>query len=153
MRTAAALLASTWAALFALVHLYWAVGGEAGLPSDLIMSDHPRLLTMDLLAIPLCLVAGVMAAFVGMRRGSLRSQRAAWLGVAAVAGLALAHAVPPLTGAALRAIRCGLPQLSERERLALLVYEPWWLIGGAAFLALAVTAAGDLRLQRSRSSP
>jgi hypothetical protein len=58
----AGLLAAAWSAIFAGVHLYWAVGGRLGIPSDVTMRDHAALFTIALIAIPACML-GVLLAF------------------------------------------------------------------------------------------
>ena len=53
--------ACAWALAFAVVHLYWGLGGAAGLPPGRSVADNTALLVIDLVAIPLCLAAAALA--------------------------------------------------------------------------------------------
>jgi hypothetical protein len=53
----AAYAACAWALAFAVVHLYWALGGAVGLPPGMSVGMNRALFVIDIVAVPLC-VAG-----------------------------------------------------------------------------------------------
>ncbi len=53
-----ALAAVAWGLLFAAIHAYWAVGGTVGLEGERVTG---ALLVIDLIAVPLCLLAAATA--------------------------------------------------------------------------------------------
>lgn len=68
-----------WALVFAVVHLYWALGGTVGLPKGFTVAMNPALFAIDVLAVPLCFIGALLAlsfvrpwgwAFLGSRRGT-----------------------------------------------------------------------------------
>src|SRR3712207_1486058 len=58
---AAAYAACAWALAFAAVHLYWALGGNAGLPPGMSVGGSPALFAIDVVAVPLCVTGAVLA--------------------------------------------------------------------------------------------
>lgn len=126
-------LAFCWAILFAVVHTYWALDGRLGLPSNINLRTDWRLLTADLIAIPLCLLAACCVhTFRSGRSAMLTTAQS--IGTAIVALLCLAHAVPPLLSVVAITLKTGaIPYLSERDSVALGIYEPYWLAGGILF--------------------
>ena len=125
--------ACAWALLFAAVHLYWGLGGTAGLPPGLSVVDTPALFVIDLLAIPLCLAAAALAlALVRPWGGQLPRWpllSAAW----GAAALFVAHALPAVVDAVVLAAGLRTAELAPRERFSLFLYEPYWLLGGILF--------------------
>ena len=137
--------AAVWSALFAALHLYWAFGGSMGLAESAgarLAAERP--------------IGFVALGLYGV---------AVLLGVAAVLGLVLARGVLvgrrgwalPLLGAGiaaillLRAIGVELLLLTDRgyggggispaqRRWSLVLWNPWFLLGGISF-ALAALAA------------
>ncbi len=133
LRRIAAWMAFGWATAFACVHGYWAFGGRLGLPSDIVLHDNIPLLVVDLVAIPLCLAAAAIAWALAQRSAPRRFDRAA-TAAAAIALFCFVHAIPPLLDFAVQCLANGSPpRLTERDAYALLLYEPYWLIGGLAF--------------------
>ncbi len=57
----AAYAACAWALVFAVVHLYWGLGGSVGLPSGLSVGMNPALFVIDIAAVPLCVVGAMLA--------------------------------------------------------------------------------------------
>lgn len=49
--------ACAWALAFAVVRLYWALGGAVGLPTGMSVGMNRALFVFDIVAVPLC-VAG-----------------------------------------------------------------------------------------------
>lgn len=130
-----AIAAATWCAVFGAVHGYWALGGPIGLPADLRLSDHPALFAADLVAIPLCFAFAWVC--IGLERHRLRR-----LLLVLAGAFCLVHSLPVLAGHFYRVLATGSSQaLSERDTLAVYVYEPFWLLGGLLFLLAA--RAGD----------
>lgn len=127
-RGAAAIAAAAWCALFGAVHVYWALGGAVGLPTDLRLIDHPKLFIADLVAIPLCFTFAYVC--IALRRDRTRVSLLIGAGL-----ICLVHSVPTLIEYGWRLISgAGLQGLSERESLAVFVYEPFWFLGGVLLL-------------------
>lgn len=137
--------ATCWSAVFAAVHAYWALGGRVGLPAEIRMAERPALLAVNVAAIPLCMGAAALAHSCG-RKVVTRIRQTALI---AIATFCLAHSLPPLAREAIGAIASGgWPDKSSLSRYGLLLYEPWWLLGGLAFTRLALAMRA-----RRRSSP
>ncbi len=132
---------ATWMTSFAGVHVYWVLGGGAGLPDGIRVSDRPALVAVDVLAIPLCLAGAAVALALVQPWGNRLPRR--WLigTMCAAALLAFAHSAPTIADDLLDAL--GLLDLNlqnEADRLAHFVYEPLWM-AGAVLCALAAIAA------------
>jgi len=130
--------AAAWGFIFALVHAYWAVGGRLGLPADLDLRAHTALFVVDVAAVPLCLLAAAAALTADGRIGRRLAMRWGWIGCVAVAVLCVLHSVPPLSSAVWDALTTSALPETSRERHALYLYEPWWLVGGILFTATAI---------------
>lgn len=132
-------LSAVWMVAFAAIHLYWGLGGSALLPVGKSVVDNATLLVIDLVAIPLCL-AGAATAWLlrpGQRLGKLHSRR--WLLLPATLGAAVmvSHALSGLVVLAAQGLS-GFDAAGAEGRYVLL-YEPFWLVGGVA-MAWTVTA-------------
>ena len=130
--------AAAWSATFAGVHGYWALGGRLGLPPEIVMAERPLLLAIDIIAIPLCLGAAAVATLCG--KDVVKEKRRSWVRSAAwaIALFCYVHCVPPLSAAMVRLARSGRPTFpGEASAFDLLLYEPWWLLGGMAFAWVA----------------
>jgi len=119
--------------LFAATHLYWGLGGTAGLPSGFSLFSNTALVIVNFVAIPLCF-AGAALALALVRPWGRRSPRvillvAAW----GTTTLLVVHAAP----AVIEWVGLGLglrsTDLSPAERFSLFLYEPYWLLGGILF--------------------
>ncbi len=125
--------ACAWTLVFAAVHVYWALGGTVGLPPGFTVSMNRALFVIDLVSIPLSGVGALLALTLvrpwGRRfpRGMLLT--AAW----GVCTLMLLHAAPTLIEGGLIATGLVANDLSAEDRLSLVLYEPWFLIGGTLF--------------------
>ena len=129
--------ACAWALAFAAVHLYWGLGGTAGLPPGLSLVDNTPLFVIDLVAIPLCLAAAALALAL-VRPWGRRFPR--WLLLSAAWGtsaLFVVHAVPTAIDAATLALGRRTRDLTAEDRFSLFLYEPWFLLGGVLFGAAA----------------
>lgn len=129
----AAYSACGWTLLFAAVHLYWALGGTFGLPPGKPIMVGGPLFVIDLVAIPLCLVGAVFALTLVQPWGKIFPRRllliAAWGGCAFL----MLHAAPVLIEGGLTEIGLLKRTLSPLDRWDLIVYEPFWLLGGILF--------------------
>jgi hypothetical protein len=129
----AAYAATAWALAFAVVHLYWALGGTVGLPRDMSVGMNPVLLVIDVLAIPLCVVGALLALSLVRPWGRLFPRRLLLAGAWAVCALLIVHSAPTLVGDGLAAAGLRNGALSSLDRWSLLVYEPWFFVGGALY--------------------
>ncbi len=133
----AAYAACAWALVFAVVHLYWGLGGTAGLPPGLSVFDNTALFVIDLVAIPLCLI-GALLALALVRPWGERFPR--WMLLSAAWGataLFVAHALPTVVDAVVLALGLRAEGLAPIDRFSLFLYEPYWLLGGILFGAAA----------------
>lgn len=121
--TWASYAACAWAFAFAAAHVYWGLGGRAGLPVGVPMTG--ALFVVNLVAIPLCLVSALLALALVRPWGRLIPR---WMLLAAAWG---ACALLVLRGGV------GLVQLlgSALEQVPLLIVlaEPRFLVGGILF--------------------
>jgi hypothetical protein len=142
--------ACAWALAFAAVHLYWGLGGAAGLPPGRSLADNTALFVIDLVAIPLCLAAAALALALARPWGG-RLPRWLLLGGAwGAAALFVVHALPTVVDAAILALGRRPRALTAEDRFSLFLYEPWFLLGGVLFGAAAwrhmrETRGGDAR--------
>lgn len=122
-----------WAMLFAGIHAYWAVGGPLGLPPDLIMRDHPLLLAVDLVAIPLCMIAALIV-LLTWREGAQAKRGVASYATAFIALCCFAHALPSLVIGVIQMVERGsAPTWGEQQAYGIYLYEPYWMLGGMLF--------------------
>ena len=143
--------AQLWCALFAGVHVYWGLGGAAGLAESAgveLASDRPGwfvgvgLWGVAGLLVVTAIVLGVLA-HRPAKDDRLRGRRAAFRVVALagvlllVRGLLLELALPLDLGGLASAIG------PEQTRWSVAVWNPWFIAGGMAFLI-----AGTGRVQR-----
>jgi hypothetical protein len=119
--------------VFAVVHVYWGLGGTAMLPSDFRVTDDTAMTVIAWAAVPLCL-AGAAVAFALARPGVLPLPRRLLLAVSwGTAALLFVHALPAIVE--LVAMAAGLMprEMTERDRFVYFVYEPFWLAGSLLF--------------------
>jgi hypothetical protein len=129
----AAYAACGWALLFAAIHAYWALGGSLGLVPGLSMARGSVLFVIDLVAIPLCIGGAAFALTLVLSWGRSFPRRVllivAWCGCAFL----VVHAAPTLLQGGLIGAGVLKNTLSPLERWDLMVYEPFWLLGGILF--------------------
>jgi hypothetical protein len=125
-------------AFFGLVHVYWLLGGGVALPAGFSVPAHPAFLVVSLLAVPLCGIGAALA--LGLARPLGRRRRPLLALAWAATALLLVHALPAMVVLAGLALGLVDAELTERDRLSLFVYEPYWLLGGVLF-GLATLAA------------
>jgi len=122
-----------WGVIFASVHLYWLLGGTVGLPTGLSLHSNTPLLVIDIIAIPLCITAAVLALAL-VRPWGLRFPRrllltAAW----GAAALFVVHAAPTIPDWVALALGLRTAALTPMDRFSIFLYEPWFLVGGILF--------------------
>ncbi|WP_084580251.1 DUF3995 domain-containing protein [Kutzneria sp. 744] len=146
-------LAAGWSALFAALHIYWAVGGNIGLASsagaDLAARRPTWFVLFGLWGVAALLIAG--AAFCLLKHP--------WQRVGQFAGAALVA-----RGVLIEfVLLVGIADVSAEERLwSLVLWNPWFALGGVLWLAAfnqsprrrrrARAAGGRRRRAGSRSS-
>ncbi len=121
-----------WGVMFAAAHLYWLLGGTLGLPPGLSLFAKKPLLVIDIIAVPLCIIAALLALALVRPWGERFSRRllltAAWGGTA----LFVVHAVPAIPDWVTLALGRHAA-LTAMDRFDLFLYEPWFLVGGILF--------------------
>lgn len=139
-------LAAAWALLFAALHFYWALGGEAGLASSAgaeLAARRPLwFVVAGLWGVGSLLVAGAGLAAVLTRRvrGPL-----GWL--VEVAGWAVSLLLL-LRGVGLEVLllggfyRSNTALTPSQVQLSLVLWNPWFILGGLAFALASRTARG-----------
>ncbi len=133
----AAYAACSWALVFAAVHLYWVLGGTVGLPPGLSLLSNTPLLVVDLLAIPLCIIAAVLALALVRAWGRWFPR---WMLLTAAWGtsaLFVVHALPSVVDDVVLGLGLRMEELTLMDRYILFLYEPWFLVGGVLFGAAA----------------
>lgn len=134
--------APAWCAAFAALHVYWALGGNAGLASsagaDLAARRPAPFVLVGLwgTAMLLLLGAGFSVALArGRPRRRLRRLAAVtgWLVGAALLARGVVLEFVLITGAGGIAASVG----TDETRWSLLLWNPWFALGGAAFLSTA----------------
>lgn len=132
--------AAGWMIIFSLVHVYWALGGSAGLPSGMSIYDNIPLLVIDIVAIPLCLLGAALALALVRPWGRRYSRKFLLLAAWGAAAFMIVHALPAVIDVLIIAFGSStVDGLTELERFSIFLYEPFWLLGGViwAFAAWA----------------
>ena len=139
----AAAAVSTWALAFAAIHWYWAVGGRAGLGEQTSAADAAlstgwfAAYNLGVAAVS-TLVCGLTASAVRPRLNRIARRR--------LAHLCLVGAIV-LSARGVVGIALLVPEILsgeiERRPLILQLIEPGFLLGGALFLSLRVSLAGQ----------
>ena len=133
LTTIPAYAACGWGVVFAVAHLYWVLGGTLGLPPGLSLFAKKPLLVIDIIAIPLCISAALLALALVQPQGRRFSHRllltAAWSATA----LFVVHAVPSIPDWVGLALGLRTAALTPMNRFSLFLYEPWFLTGGILF--------------------
>ncbi|QBD76750.1 DUF3995 domain-containing protein [Ktedonosporobacter rubrisoli] len=127
-------LTCIWALLFAVVHIYWVMGGTAGLVvpagKTTVLAAGGPLLAIDIAAIPLCIIAGVIALAL-VQTWSRIIPRWIWLTTAWGAGVVLS--LRALVGL----IQDAIDIISHGTLDPMYAYDLWFLIGGLLFIVIA----------------
>ncbi len=135
-------LAALWCLLFAVLHLYWALGGTLGLASSAgaeLASRRPSWFVLGGLwgvAVVLLIGAGFCAGMVRWRlSGTLQRAVAVlgWLGGAVLLARGVLVELLLATDATGLATEVG----AEQTRWSLFLWNPWFVLGGALVLLAA----------------
>ena len=129
----AAYAAGAWALAFAVVHLYWALGGAGGLPKGMSVDLNTALFVIDVLAVPLCVVGALLALSLVRPWGQLFPSRLLLASAWAVCALLIVHSAPTLVEGGLVVTGLRDAKLSMLEQWSLFVYEPWFFVGGVLY--------------------
>ncbi|NUS74128.1 MAG: DUF3995 domain-containing protein [Corynebacteriales bacterium] len=130
--------AATWGFAFAFVHLYWLFGGRVGLPDDLSLFDNLPLLIIDIVAVPLCVLAALVALARVTRWGRRVPQQLLNIAIYGTAFVLLMHAFPSAVDWFALAIGAlSVDDLDSMERFATFLYEPFFFAGGLLFAVAA----------------
>lgn len=151
--------AAIWAVTFAAIHAYWAAGGGYGLPGEVRLWEHKALLTADLIAIPLCLLAAWVAAVDGRNPAAARRVPFARATVTTVALLCLSHSIPPLATLITRVIAIGhartpsglMRSTASASRLSLPARLLHWLVAAAVATQISLGSAAEWEERRAES--
>jgi Protein of unknown function (DUF3995) len=151
-----AVAAAAWCIAFAGVHLFWALGGSVGLASsaghDLAARRPATFVLFGLYGVALALLCSVaVLAFASTTRPSARRRRAATTLVGVVGiGLLLRGAVfEVLLGWDTGGLANRVGPLETQW--SLILWNPWFTVGGALFLASAIRLRRAA--ERARPSP
>ena len=153
-----ALFAVAWCCVFAAAHLFWAVGGSAGLASsagaDLAARRPAAFVVLGLWGVAgSLLLAAVGIVAVGTRQHASRIARiGAWvIGVIGSGLLVRGIALEVLLAADIGGIRAVVGPLETRW--SLILWNPWFVLGGALLLATATQILPRARAARSSRQP
>ena len=134
------LLTGGWSLVFAAPHFYWAFGGRAGLGSQAAAADaalqQAWFAAYNLAAACLGVTGAVLALALASSRGGPRVRR--WLTGAATAA-AVVLLLRGLLGLTLLAVSMMQDTLDPQTPTILLVIEPWFVLGGLLYGAMALT--------------
>ncbi|MGI8689095.1 MAG: DUF3995 domain-containing protein [Thermomicrobiales bacterium] len=122
-----------WGIMFAAVHLYWLFGGTLGLPQGLSLFANKPLFVIDIIAIPLCIIAALLALALVRPWGRRFPRRLLLAGAWGGAALFVVHAVPAIPDWVSVALGVRTAALTPMDRFDLFLYEPWFLVGGILF--------------------
>ena len=144
-RLGVARAAVLWCALFAGLHLFWALGGSLGLASsagaDLATRRPTGFVAFGLYGVALLLLLGV-ALLAGLLRARASDPRrrvlAALVAVIGVVLLVRGCVVEALLALDVGGARDAVGPLETRW--SLILWNPWFALGGALFLAVAMTS-------------
>ena len=143
-------LAASWAALFALLHIFWALGGAWLLESSAgtaLAADRPTwFVVAGLWGVAVLLVVGaVIGVALAQRRTGGRAARflvvLSCLGGACLLIRGLAVHIVLLTDAGGVASNVG----EQQTRVSLLLWNPWFVLGGLLVAATGIQGWRDVR--------
>lgn len=149
-----ALSAVVWCCVFAAAHVFWAVGGSAGLASsageDLAARRPAAFVILGLWGVAgsLLLVAlGIVAVGTGQLPSRVARLGAWTIGVIGGCLFVRGIAVELLLGIDIAGLRAAVGPLETRWSLVL--WNPWFVLGGALLLATATRFLRHTRAARS----
>jgi hypothetical protein len=149
----AAYAACAWSLVFAAMSFYWAVGGRAGIATqgptirDLAEAREPWFVAVLWITGVLKVVGALLALARPTARRILRRPLLV-LGWGAGVGMVLYGGVPLVVGGLALARVIGGTEPVDRPGLwwHVLLWDPWWMLGGSLFAAAALSYQGHSRL-------
>lgn len=142
---------ATWCALFAALHLYWALGGRKGLASsaghDLAERRPAGFVVFGLYGVALLLIAGIVLLVVAGGWGGSRkwSRRAtAVVGLLSVVLLLRGIVLEILVGFDVGGLSATIGP--SQTYWSLVLWNPWFILGGVLFLWVTLRVAQTARL-------
>lgn len=133
------IVVATWSLLFAAPHLYWAMGGRAGLGAQAADADaalgQSAFFIYNLAAAALAVCGGTIAVVLAKGWANPRL-RGRLLGASAVGSAVLL--LRGVVGLALLGLGVLNGTLDRQTPALLLAIEPWFLIGGLAYGAMVL---------------
>lgn len=145
--------AALWCGLFACLHLFWALGGSIGLASSAGSSLASRrpigFVIFGLYGVALLLLIGIAFIAMMLRARASSPQRRALAALVAVVGVVLVirgGALELLLAVNAAEIRTTVGPL--QTRWSLMLWNPWFALGGALFIATAIQASPPIFLGR-----
>ncbi|MGW2424544.1 DUF3995 domain-containing protein [Streptomyces sp. NPDC001709] len=133
-----AFTACVWMVVFAAFHSYWALGGTFGLPPGESLVDNKPLFVIDLIAIPMNLGGAALALALVQPWGLFFPRRLVLFGAWGCALLMVGHAAPSMVDLAVFLTGQRGKPLTGEDRFSVLVYEPYWMLGGLLFTVMAL---------------
>lgn len=133
-----AFTACAWMVVFAAFHAYWALGGTLGLPPGESLVDNKPLFVIDLIAIPMNLGGAALALALVQRWGLFFPRGVVLFGGWGCALLMIFHALPAMVDLAIFVTGQRDEPLTGEDRFSVLLYEPYWMLGGLLFTVLAL---------------
>ncbi|MEU9993560.1 DUF3995 domain-containing protein [Streptomyces sp. NPDC048045] len=133
-----AFTACAWMVVFAAFHSYWALGGTIGLPPGESLVDNKPLFVIDLIAIPMNLGGAALSLALVQNWGLFFPRRLVLFGAWGCALLMIFHAAPAMVDLAVFLTGQRDKPLTGEDRFSVLVYEPYWMLGGLLFLVMAL---------------
>jgi len=149
-----ALAAVAWCFVFAVAHIFWALGGSAGLASsagaDLAARRPAAFVILGLWGVA-GLLLGAAVAIVAVATGRFGSRGVWAIGIVGsgllVRGVALEVVLATDTGG----IRAAVGPLETRW--SLLLWNPWFVLGGALFIGTGVLLLERVRTAKLSQEP
>lgn len=135
----------TWCAVFAAVHVFWALGGSAGLASsagtELTARRPAAFVLAGLWGVAGLLLAGAAVIYLAATANLSRPWRriSAWVIGVTGAGLVLRGAGVEALLIAKASVRSAVGLLETRW--SLILWNPWFVIGGIVLIGAAVHVA------------
>lgn len=148
-------IACAWAVAFALLHLYWALGGSWGLgvSAGPLAEERPLwFVVVGLWGVGLlCLVGGVLGWVLARPRPRNSTGAVAKLLGWCVCAVLLVRAIVVEVMLLIDTTGMETAVSSEQRLWTLLLWNPWFLVGGVAF-GLAARGFGSARAQEREST-